>query len=92
MSAICQNIALCVVVSVLNKCTMARNSMADMVIEAFDVGGIAGGIGGSVEVALGIGGVEAGGIELAGSSSCCACSAWAGTGDAGLGGAATGVE
>ena len=91
MSAICQNRALCVVVSVLNKCTMARNSMADMVIEASDVGGIVGGIGGSIEVALGIGGVEAGGIELMGSSSSCACSAWASTGDAGLG-AATGVE
>ena len=90
MSAIYQTRALCVVVSVLNKCTMARNSMADMVIKASDVGGIAG--GGSVEVALGIGGVEAGGTELAGSSSCCACSAWAGTGDAGLSGAATGVE
>ena len=96
MSAIYQTRALCVVVSVLNKCTMARNSMADMVIKASDVGGAVGGTRdvaeGSVEVALGIGGVEAGGTELAGSSSCCACSAWAGTGDAGLSGAATGVE
>ena len=36
----------CVMVSVQNKCTMARNSMADMVNEASDVGGVVGGIGG----------------------------------------------
>ena len=78
MSAICRNRALCLVVSVLNKCTMARNSMANMVIEASDVGGAAGGTGdvarGSVEVASGIDGAAgAGGTDSIGSSSCCAC-------------------
>ena len=95
MSAICRNKALCVVVSVWIKCTMARNSVADMVMEASDVGGVVGGIGGiaggSVEVALGIGGVVgAGGIDSLGSSSC--CSACGGIGDADLGGVATGAE
>ena len=54
MSAICQNRALYVVVSVLNKSTMAQNSMVDMVIEASDVRGATGGagsvVGGSVEI------------------------------------------
>ena len=97
MSVICRNRALCVAVSVLNKCTMTRNSMADMVIEASDVGGAAGGtgdiVGGSVEVVLGIDDVVgASGIESAGSSSCCVCLADAGTRDDGLGGAASGAE
>ena len=78
MSAICRNKALCIVVSVLNKCTMARNSVVDVVIEASDVGGAAGGTGGvaggSVEVASGIdGAVGAGGTDSMGSSSYCAC-------------------
>ena len=95
MSAICRNKALCVVVSVWNKCTMARNSVADMVMEASDVGGAVGGIGGiaggSVEVASGIGGVVgAGGTDSVGSSSY--CSACGGTGDAGLGSATTGTK
>ena len=46
MFAICRNRALCVVVNVWNKCTMARNSMADMMMEASDVGGTVGGTGG----------------------------------------------
>ena len=82
---------------------MARNSMADMVMEASDIEGAAGGIGrvarGSVKVASGIGGVVgtsdaagAGGTDSIGCSSCCGCSACGGTRSAGLGGAATGVE
>ena len=55
MSAIYQTRALCVVVSVLNKCTMARNSVPDTVIKSSDVGGAGGGVEGvargSVEVA-----------------------------------------
>ena len=97
MSTIYQNRALCVVVSVLNKCTMTRNSMTDMVIEASDVGGAAGGtrgvVGGSIEVASGIDGVAgAGDTHYVGCSSRCACSVCAGTGDAGLGGAGTCAE
>ena len=45
MSFICQNRALCVAVSVLNNCIMARNSVAVMVIRASNVGGAIGGIG-----------------------------------------------
>ena len=76
---------------------MARNSMADMVIEASDVGGAAGGtrdvVEGLVEVVLGIdGAVGASGIESTGSSSCCVCLAYAGTRDDGLSGAASGAE
>ena len=77
MSAISRNKGLCVVVSVWNKCTMARKSMAEMVMEAFDVEGATYGttgmVGGVVEVALGIGGTGAGGTDSMGSSSCCAC-------------------
>ena len=55
MFVIYRNRALCVMVNVLNKCIMARNSVANMVIRASDVGGAVGGIGdvagGSVEVA-----------------------------------------
>ena len=95
MSAICRNRALCAVVSVWNKCTTARNSMADIVMEASDVGGAAGGIGGvaggTVEVTSVIGGAaRESGTDSTGSSSCClACG---GTGDVGLGGAATGTD
>ena len=39
MTTICQNKALCVVVSVWNVCTMARNSVVEMVMEASDVEG-----------------------------------------------------
>ena len=89
MSAICRNRTLCVAVSVLNKCIMARNSIADMLIGASDVGGAAGGTGyvagGSVEVASGIGGAGVGGIDSVRSLSYCACSAYGGTGGAGLG-------
>ena len=57
-------------------------------MEAFDVGGATGGTGGVagglVEMASGIGGVEASGTDSVGSSPCCACST--------CGGAATGVE
>ena len=67
MSAICRNKALCVVVSVWNKCTMARNSVAKIVMEASDVEGAIGGTRGvargSVEVASGIGGAGAGGTD-----------------------------
>ena len=95
MSAIYQTRALCVVVSVLNKCTMARNSVVDVVIEASDVGGAAGGTGGvaegSVEVASGIDGAAgACGTDSTGNSSY--CSACGDTRDASLGGVATGVE
>ena len=95
MSAICRNRALCLVVSVFNKCTMARNSMADMVIEASDVGGAAGGTGdvarGSVEVALGIDSAAgACGTYSTGNSSY--CSTCGDTRDASLGSVATGVE
>ena len=87
---------LCVVVSVLNKCTMAQNSVAEMVMEAFNVEGVAGGIGGvvggSVEVASGIGGAVAGGTDYVGSSSYCVCSACGGIGGAGLGRALRGAE
>ena len=52
MSAICQNKVVCVVVSVWNVCTMARNSVAEMGMEASDVegafGGIVGVVGGAV--------------------------------------------
>ena len=97
MSAICQNRALCVVVSVWNKYTMARNSVADMVIEAFDVrdatGGTEGVAGGSVKVASRIGGaVGVGGTDSMGSSSGCDYSACGGTGGAGLGAATTGAK
>ena len=55
MSLICRNRTLCIAVSVLNNCIMARNFVAVMVIGASDVGGAVGGIGdvagGSVEVA-----------------------------------------
>ncbi|WKA10570.1 hypothetical protein VitviT2T_028135 [Vitis vinifera] len=87
---------LCVVVSVLNKCTMVQNSVAEMVMEAFNVEGVAGGIGGvvggSVEVASSIGGAVAGGTDYVGSSSYCVCSACGGTGGAGLGRALRGAE
>ena len=43
MSAIYRNKALWVVVSVWNKCTMARNSVAEMVMEVSDVEGATGG-------------------------------------------------
>ena len=43
MVAICQNKALCVMVSVWNICTMTRNSVAEMVMKASDVKGAAGG-------------------------------------------------
>ena len=97
MSTICRNRALCVVVSVLNKCIMARNFVADMVIKASDVEGAASGTegvaGGLVEIASGIDdAVGAGGIDSTGCSSYCGCSTCGGTGDVGLGGAATGVE
>ena len=48
MSAIYRNKALCVVVSVWNKCTMAQNSVAEMVVEALDVDGASGGTTGVV--------------------------------------------
>ena len=74
MSAIYPKKALCVVVSVWNKCTMARNSMAEMVMEAFDVEGATYGttgmVGGVIEVALGISGTGVGGTNSVGSSSC----------------------
>ena len=103
MSTIYQNRALCVVVSVLNKCTMTRNSMTDMVIEASDVGGAAGGtrgvVGGSIEVASGIDGAagaddaaRTGGTDYVGCLSYYGCSVYGGTGDTGLGGAAIGAE
>ena len=97
MSAICRNRALCVVASVLNKCIMARNSMANMVIEVSDVEGVASGTGGvvreSIEIASSIDGVVgASGIDSAGCSSCCGCSICGGTGNAGLGGVAIGAE
>ena len=74
---------------------MARNSVADMVMEASDIEGAAGGTGGvtreSVEVTLGIGGaVGPSGIDSTGSSSY--CSVCGGTRDAGLAGVATGAE
>ena len=74
---------------------MARNSMADMVIEASDVGGAAGGTGdvarGSVEVALGIDSAAgACGTYSTGNSSY--CSTCGDTRDASLGSVATGVE
>ena len=57
---------------------MARNSVADMVMEASDVGGATGGIrgviGGTVEVASSIGGAGVSGIDSIGSSSYCAYS------------------
>ena len=88
MFSIYRNKALCVIVSVWKKCTMARNSMEDMVMEASDVGGTTGGIGGvtggTVEVASSISGVGVGGTDSVGSSFCCACSA--------CGGAATSAE
>ena len=75
---------------------MARNSVAQMVMEASYVedatSGTTGVVGGAIEVASGIGGAEAGGTDSMGSSSCCACSACGGTGDAGLGGATRGAE
>ena len=43
MAAIFRNKAVCVVVSVWNVCTMARNSMAEMEMEASDVEGASGG-------------------------------------------------
>ena len=96
MLAIYRNKALCVVVNVWNKCTMARNSVVEIVMEASNVkgatDGIAGVVGGKVEVTSGIGGVGACGIDSVGSSSCCACSAYGGIGGAGLGGAPRGTE
>ena len=97
MFAIFRNRALCVAVSVLNKCIMARNSMANMVIGASNVGGAAGGIGdvggGLIEVVTSIDDAAGvGGTDFEGSSSCCAYSACAGIGDAGLGGATSSVE
>ena len=82
---------------------MARNSMADMVIEASDVGGAAGGtrgvVGGTIEVASSIDGAAGandaatkGGTDCVGCSSCYGCSVCGGIGDTGLGGAATGAE
>ena len=89
MSAIFQNKTLCVVVSVWNKCTMARNFVVEMMMEVSGVEGAVGGIegvaGGSVEVASGIGGAGVGGIDSVRSLSYCACSAYGGTGGAGLG-------
>ena len=96
MSAICQNKALCIVVSVWNKCTITQKSVPEMMMEAFDVEGAAGGTGrvveGVVEVASGIDGVGASGTDSMRSSSCCACSACGGTGGAGLGGAPRGAQ
>ena len=97
MSARCRDRALCVAVSVLKKCTMARNYVANMVIEASDIRGAAGGTrgvaGGSAEVASGIdGAARTSGIDSVGSSSYCSCSACTSTRDAGLGGAASGAE
>ena len=67
-----------------------------MVMEASDVdgatGGIAGVVGGAVEVSSSIGGAGAGGTDSVGSSSCCAYLAYGGTGGAGLGGAPRGAE
>ena len=68
---------------------MARNSVADMVMEASDVGRATGGTGGvaglgAIGVASGIGGTRACGTNSVGSSSCYAYSA--------CGGAATGAE
>ena len=52
MSAICQNKVVCVVVSVWNVCTIARNSVAEMAMEASDVerafGGMIEVVGGAV--------------------------------------------
>ena len=42
MSTICKNKTLCVVVSVWNKCTMAQNSMVDIVMKGSDVEDVAG--------------------------------------------------
>ena len=72
MFVIYRNRALCVMVNVLNKCIMARNSVANMVIRASDVGGAVGGIGdvagGSIEVASSIdGAVGASGTDSEGS-------------------------
>ena len=96
MLAICRNKALCVVVSVWNKCTMTRNSVAKIVMEASDVEGATGGTrgvaGGSVEVDSGIGGVGAGGTDSVGRSSCCAYLACGGTGGASLSRAPRGFE
>ena len=97
MSTICRNRALCVAVSVLNKFIMVRNSVPDIVIKSSNVGSVAGGTGGvaggSVKVAWGIDGVaRAIGIDSVGRSCCYACSACAGTRDAGLGGAASSVD
>ena len=44
MSAIFQNKTLCVVVSVWNKCTMARNFVVEMMMEVSGVEGAVGGI------------------------------------------------
>ena len=96
MAAIYWNKAVCVVVSVWNVCTMARNSVAEMVMEASDVEGASdettGVVGGAVKVASSIGAAGAGGTNFVGSSSCCACSAYGGTGGAGLGGTSRGAE
>ena len=74
MSLICRNRTLCIAVSVLNNCIMARNFVAVMVIGASDVGGAVGGIGdvagGSVEVTSGIGGAGVSGTDSVRSSSC----------------------
>ena len=96
MSAIFQNKAVCVVVSVWNVCTMARNSMAEMVMEASDVEGASdettGVVGGAIKVASSIGAAGAGGTDSVGSSSCCAFSACGGIGGTSLGGALRGAE
>ena len=48
MAAIYWNKAVCVVVSVWNVCTMARNSVAEMVMEASDIEGTSDGTAGVV--------------------------------------------
>ena len=75
---------------------MTQNFVAEMMMEASNVedaiGGTGGVVGGTVEVASGIGGVGASGIDSVGSSSCYACSACGGTGGAGLSEAPRGAE
>ena len=75
---------------------MTRNSAAEMVMEASYVesatSGTSGVVGGSVEVASGIGGAVVGGTDYVGSSSYCVCSACGGIGGAGLGRAPRGAE
>ena len=75
---------------------MARNSVAEMVMEASNVedasGGTTGVVGGAEQVASSVGAVRAGGTDSMGSSSCCACLACGGAGGTGLGGALRGAE